>query len=109
MYPERSAIIKDMDNGDLLTQEGVKIVLVDRPEPGVDWRTEEGWGWIFKAWFRNWTESRDAMKVIAAAGWEPKFWGRKVRVHVKDGYDGERLTALVKDRWPKARIQLRND
>jgi len=77
--------------------------------PEGDWRAEEGYGWIFKAWFRSWGEAREAMLVIAASGWEPKFWGRKVRVYVKDGYDGDRLVALVTERWPETRIQLRND
>ena len=90
-------------------RERVDIILVDRPESGADWRAEQGWGWIFKAWFRSWGEARVAMHAIAAAGWAPKFWGRKIRVGVKDGYDGERLVAFVSERWPRARIQLRND
>ncbi len=49
------------------------------------------------------------MDAIASAGWTPKFWGRKIRVGVKDGHDGDRLIALVTERWPDVRIQLRND
>jgi hypothetical protein len=49
---------------------------------------------------------------IVAEGWEPesKIWGRKVRVGVKDGHDGQRLAEFVLARWPEVRkIQLRND
>jgi hypothetical protein len=87
----------------------VKIVLADRPSAEEDWRAQEGWGWIFKVWFRTWGESRDAMKEIRAQGWEPSFWGRKIRVTVPDGYDGQKLADFVLGRWPDARIQLRND
>jgi hypothetical protein len=49
---------------------------------GTDWRDQEGWGWIFKAWFRTRAESRQAWEAIKAEGWEiePKSWARKVRV-----------------------------
>jgi hypothetical protein len=71
-----------MESDHLMQMEGVESTLADRPEPGADWKAEQGWGWIFKAWFRSWPQSRETMKVIAAAGWEPKFWGRKLRVAV---------------------------
>lgn len=86
----------------------VDVFLPDRPEG--DWRTEEGWGWIAKIWFRTWRDSRAAMKAIREAGWEPKLWGRKVRVDIRDGYDGQRLAELVLERWPDVRkIELRCD
>jgi hypothetical protein len=68
-------------------------------------------GWIFKAWFRTRDESRQAWETIKAEGWEvePKFWGRKVRVGVSDGQDGQRLADFAMARWPEVRIQLRND
>ncbi len=87
----------------------VTVVFPDRPAPGSDWRAEEGYGWIFKAWFRTWGESRQAMEAIRAEGWEPKFWGRKIRVPIDDGFDGYRLADLVIARWPEVRIQLRCD
>ena len=81
----------------------------DRPEG--DWRAEKGWGWIAKVWFRDWAASREARAVVGDAGWEPKFWGRKLRVGVSDGYDAQRLAQFVLDRWPNEvrRIQLRCD
>lgn len=89
----------------------VTVVLADRPSEGSDWRAEEGWGWIFKAWFRTRGDSRQAIEAIRAEGWEPepRFWGRNVRVAVTDGYDGQRLADFVIARWPDVRIQLRND
>ena len=38
----------------------VMVVLADEPASGTDWRDQEGWGWIFKAWFRTRAESRQA-------------------------------------------------
>lgn len=87
----------------------VKIVLADRPPAGEDWWAQKGWGWIFKAWFRTWSDSREAMSAIRAEGWEPSFWGRKIRVGVGDGYDGRKLADFVLARWPNARVQIRND
>jgi hypothetical protein len=89
----------------------VTVVLADEPAAGTDWRDQEGWGWIFKVWFRTRGESRQAWEAIRAEGWEPepKGWGRKVRVGVSDGYDGQRLADFVLARWPEVRIQLRND
>jgi hypothetical protein len=31
----------------------VTVVFADEPVAGIDWRDQEGWGWIFKAWFRR--------------------------------------------------------
>lgn len=87
----------------------VKVVMADHPAAGTDWQAQDGWGWIFKAWFHSWRESRQAEEAIRTEGWDPKFWGRKLRVHPADGYDGQRLVEFVLARWPKARIQLRND
>ena len=87
----------------------MKTVWPDRPPAGTDWRSVEGYGWIFKAWFRTWGESRKAIVAIRAAGFEPKFWGRKVRVPVADGFEGARLVDVFLETWPRPRIQLRND
>jgi hypothetical protein len=89
----------------------VMVMLADEPAPGTDWRDQEGWGWIFKAWFRTRAELRQAWEAIKAEGWEiePKSWRRKVRVGVSDGRDGQRLAEFVIARWPEVRIQLRND
>jgi hypothetical protein len=91
--------------------ENVTITMADYPAPGTDWRAAEGFGWIFKAWFRNPSEAREAREAIAAAGWKPERlrWGRKVRAPVEDGYEGEALVRFVTSRWPHTRIQLRND
>jgi hypothetical protein len=87
-----------------------KVAVTFPNRPSGDWRLEEGYGWIFKAWFRTWAESRAAMKAISEAGWQPNFWGRKIRVSVRDGYDGQKLAEFVLDRWPHVRrIQLRCD
>jgi hypothetical protein len=53
----------------------------------------------------------DLQGVVSKEGWKPeaKGWGRKVRVGVSDGYDGQRLADLVRARWPDVRMQLRND
>jgi hypothetical protein len=101
----------EMDKADVWQQENpnVMVVLADEPAPGTDWRAQEGWGWIFKAWFRTWGEARQARAAIRAEGWEPEFWGRKLRVGVADGHDGQRLADFVIARWPNVRIQLRND
>jgi hypothetical protein len=87
----------------------VMVVLADKPVG--DWRDQEGWGWIFKAWFRSRAESRRAREAIEVEGWEIDAWSwrRKVRVEVNDGHDGQRLADFVLARWPDARIQLRND
>lgn len=77
----------------------VSVMLPARPEG--DWRTEQGYGWIAKLWFRTWGDSRAAITVLRAAGWEPTIRGRKVRVYVTDGFDGQRLAELVLQRWPK--------
>jgi len=90
----------------------VIVVLAKEPASGTDWRDQQGWGWIFKAWFRTLGESRQAWEAIRAEGWQPesKIWGRKVRVGVEDGHDGQRLSEFVLARWPEVRkIQLRND
>lgn len=89
----------------------VKVVMPDIPAPGTDWQAQDGYGWIFKAWFRSRKESRDAEEAIRGEGWGPlrARWGRKVRVLPTDGYDGQRLAEFVVARWPEARIQLRND
>src|SRR4051812_24684536 len=73
----------------------VMVVLAREPAPGSDWRDQEGWGWIFKAWFRSRAEWRQAREAIEAEGWEIDAWswGRKVRVEVNDGHEGQRLAA----------------
>jgi hypothetical protein len=85
------------------------VGLADSPSVGEDWRTQTGWGWIFKVWFRTWRQSWQALQALRAEGWEPSFWGRKLRVSIEDGYEGQRLIDFVLARWPDARIQLRND
>jgi hypothetical protein len=89
----------------------VTVMLAKEPAPRTDWRNQEGWGWIFKAWFPTLRESRQAWEAIRAEGWKPesKLWGRKVRVGVSDGHDGQKLADFVMARWPNVRIQLRND
>jgi hypothetical protein len=100
-----------MDETDVWQEQhpNVMVVLADRPAVGTDWRAQEGWGWIFKAWFRTWSESREARDAMRAEGWGPAFWGRKLRVSVADGYEGQRLADFTMARWPNVRIQLRND
>lgn len=86
----------------------VSVVLPDEPEG--DWRAESGYGWIFKAWFGGWRQSWAAREAIRKAGWDARYWGRKLRVNVNDGYDGGRLTEFVLRHWPSVRrIQLRCD
>jgi len=86
----------------------VSVVLPDEPED--DWRGEPGYGWIFKAWFGGWRQAWAARGLMREAGWDAKYWGRKIRVHVSDGYDGEKLAEFVLDRSPSVRrIQLRCD
>jgi hypothetical protein len=73
---------------------------------------EPGYGWIFKAWFRDRSTARMAAAEISSAGWEASLsaWGRKVRVRVEDGHEGMRLEQFVRERWPDVReIQIRND
>ena len=41
--------------------------------------------------------------------WQEQHRGRKVRVEVYDGHEGQRLADFVLTRWPEVRIQLRND
>jgi hypothetical protein len=101
----------DMDDADRWQDEhpNVTVVLAERPPPAADWRAQAGHGWIVKVWFRTWSESREALRAIRAEGWKPKFWGRKLRAAVTDGYDGQRLADFVLASWPDARIQLRKD
>ena len=73
---------------------------------------EPGYGWIFKAWFRDRTTARAAAEQITDAGWKASLssWGRKVRVPVADGHEGMRVEQFVRERWPDVReIQIRND
>jgi hypothetical protein len=113
MSPERAACCLGMWEADPWQEQhpSVMVLLADEPAPGTDWRDQEGWGWIFKAWFRTRAESRQAWEAIKEEGWEiePKSWTRKVRVGVSDGHDGQRLAEFVLARWPGVRIQLRND
>lgn len=44
----------------------VAVTLPDRPDG--DWRDEEGYGWIFKVWFRTWDQSKAARNAIREAG-----------------------------------------
>jgi hypothetical protein len=86
----------------------VEVTLPDRPKG--DWRDEEGYGWIAKFWFRSWSEARTAKTAIGSEGWEAGSLGRKIRVGVSDGHDGQRLVEFVLERWPDVRqIQLRCD
>jgi len=86
----------------------VEVTLPDRPEG--DWRAEMGYGWIAKVWFRTRSEARAAKAAIRSEGWTAGSLGRKVRVSVSDGHDGQRLVEFVLARWPKVRrIQLRCD
>jgi hypothetical protein len=89
----------------------VTITFPDRPQPGEDWRAMEGYGWIFKAWFSDSVAARTARSAIQSEGWMPerRRWGRKVRVPVRDGFDGERLVRFVASKWPETRMQLRSD
>jgi hypothetical protein len=84
MSPERAGMLLAMYEADPWQEKhpNVMVVLAGEPAPGTDWRDQEGWGWIFKAWFRTRAESRQAWEAIKAEGWEiePKSWGRKVRV-----------------------------
>ena len=87
----------------------VKVALADWPKDGEDWRTLPGYGWIFKVWFRRRADARVAAGVIGEELYEPRRFGRKIRVAIKDGHDGQRLADLLLARWPDARIQIRND
>jgi hypothetical protein len=67
-------------------------------------------GWIAKFWFRTWRDARTAKTEIEREGWTPGSLGRKVRVGVGDGHDGQKLVEFVLGRWPDVRrIQLRCD
>jgi hypothetical protein len=86
----------------------VEVTLPDRPNG--DWRDQTGYGWIAKVWFRTLGEARTAKAAIRSEGWAPGSLGRKVRVGVNDGRDGQRLVEFVLERWPDVRrIQLRCD
>jgi hypothetical protein len=86
----------------------VEVTLPGRPEG--DWRAEEGYGWIAKVWFRTWRDARTAKAAIRSEGWTAGSLGRKVRVGVTDGRDGQRLAEFVLERWSDLRrIQLRCD
>ncbi len=86
----------------------VEVTLPDRPKG--DWRAEEGYGWIAKFWFRSWGEARTAKTAISSEGWKAGSLGRKIRIGVSDGHDGQRLVEFVLERWPDVRrIQLRCD
>ena len=97
-------------NGDRWLREHpqVEVTLPDRPEG--DWRDATGYGWIFKVWFRTRGDARTAKAAIRGEGWSPGSLGRKIRVGVSDGRDGQRLVEFVLERWPDVRrIQLRCD
>jgi hypothetical protein len=86
----------------------VEVTTPGRPEG--DWRDEVGYSWIAKFWFRTWRDARTAKTDIEREGWTPGSLGRKVRVGVGDGYDGQKLVEFVLERWPDVRrIQLRCD
>jgi hypothetical protein len=97
---------RDVDDGTGLPR-NVEVILAERPE--ADWRRIDGFGWIVKAWLHDRGEARDARALVEASGWSASRWGRKVRVRVRDGFDGERVVLLIADRWPRSRIQLQND
>lgn len=71
----------------------VEVTLPGRPEG--DWRDEEGYGWIAKVWFRTWGDARTAKAAISSEGWTPGSLGRKIRVGIRDGRDGQRLAEFV--------------
>lgn len=89
----------------------VSVILPDIPTG--DWRDSEGYGWIVKAWFNDDDEAAAAHEAISRGGWTPerrrRWSGRKVRVPVATGQIGDDLVRFVLQRWPNARIQLRND
>jgi hypothetical protein len=87
------------------------IVEVTTPgRPAGDWRDEAGYGWIAKFWFRTLRDARAAKAAIGREGWTPGSLGRKIRVGVDDGRDGQRLAEFVLERWPDVRrVQLRCD
>lgn len=96
--------------GDQWLREHPKVAIFLPDQPKADWRTEEGYGWIAKVWFRTLRESLAAKAAIREEGWDPKIWGRKIRVSARDGHDAQRLAELVLERWPDLRrIQLRCD
>jgi hypothetical protein len=62
------------------------------------------------AFVSTWGQSWAAREAVGDAGWDARYWGRKPRVTVTDGYDGEKPTEFVLGRYPSARrIQLRCD
>lgn len=86
----------------------VEVTTPGRPEG--DWRDEVGYGWIAEFWFRTWKDARAAKAEIEREGWTPGSLGRKVRVGVSDGRDGQKVVEFVLERWPNVRrIQLRCD
>jgi hypothetical protein len=86
----------------------VEVTTPGRPKG--DWRDEDGYGWIAKFWFRTRKDARAAKADIERGGWTPGSAGRKIRVGVSDGRDGQRLTEFVLEHWPNVRrIQLRCD
>jgi hypothetical protein len=106
----RPGILCEVDEGDRWLREHPKVEITLPDQPRGDWRVEEGYGWIAKIWFLTWREAVAAKTAIEAEGWEAKFWGRKIRIHVNDGFDAQRLADVVLDRWPDVRqIQLRCD
>ena len=98
---------KDADRW-LREHPSVEVTLPDRPEG--DWRDQTGYGWIAKFWFRSLRDARTAKTEIDREGWMPGSFGRKIRVSVTDGRDGQKLVEFVLERWPDVRrIQLRCD
>jgi hypothetical protein len=77
-------------------------VEVTLPAEG-DWRAETGYGWIAKVWFRTLGDARAAKAAIRTEGWTPGSLGRKVRVGINDGRDGQKLAEFVLERWPDLR------
>ena len=89
----------------------IEVTTPSRPEG--DWRDEAGYGWVAKFWFRNPSDARAAKAEIGREGWTPSgasALGRKIRVSVTDGHDGQKLAEFVLERRPDVRrIQLRCD
>ena len=95
----------EMDDADRWPEEhpNVMAVLVDRPPVGSDWRSQDGWGRIFKAGF--------AHGVSRAKGWKRSAPGAGTRASGGESYGCQLLMSsdgqsdFVLARRPEAKIQ----